>query len=153
MKCWRGDPRQRPDWAKRKSVRAELVEALPFLSRWSKRRTALRQAQGERTRGSSGSKFRNASDPACATQLAMTDTPFPALTRAAEAAIAYRTNVAAAETTPVASYADILDAFAGPLPESGGDAEAIIAELIERATPGIRASTGPRFFGCDCPIT
>jgi glutamate/tyrosine decarboxylase-like PLP-dependent enzyme len=77
----------------------------------------------------------------------MTDTPFPALTRAAEAAIAYRTNVAAAETTPVASYADILDAFAGPLPESGGDAEAIIAELIERATPGIRASTGPRFFG------
>jgi glutamate/tyrosine decarboxylase-like PLP-dependent enzyme len=77
----------------------------------------------------------------------MTDPIFPALTRAAEAAIAYRADVATAERSPVASYAAMLDAFAGPVPESGGDAEAIIAELVERATPGIRAQTGPRFFG------
>lgn len=77
----------------------------------------------------------------------MTDPIFPALTRAAQAAIAYRRDVATAERTPVASYAEMLDAFAGPVPETGGEGEAIIAELVERATPGIRASTGPRFFG------
>ncbi|MES2096398.1 MAG: pyridoxal-dependent decarboxylase [Pseudomonadota bacterium] len=77
----------------------------------------------------------------------MTDPDFTAMTRAADAAIAYRRDIATAETTPVASYADILAAFAGPTPETGGDADAIIAELIERATPGIRASTGPRFYG------
>ena len=77
----------------------------------------------------------------------MTDLNFPALTRAAEAAIAYRHNVAKAERTPVATYAEMLDAFAGSVPETGGKADAIIAELVERATPGIRASTGPRFFG------
>lgn len=76
----------------------------------------------------------------------MTD-DFTALTRAAQAAIAYRRDVAVAETTPVADYAAMLAAFAGPVPETGGDADAIIAELIERGTPGIRASTGPRFYG------
>ncbi len=70
-----------------------------------------------------------------------------AMARAAEAAEAYRREIATAETTPVASYRQMLEAFDGPLPETPGDAEAIIAELVERATPGIRASTGPRFFG------
>ncbi len=77
----------------------------------------------------------------------MTDSTHAALLRAAEAAIAYRRDIATADTTPVATYAEILPAFAGPVPEQGGDADAIIAELIERATPGIRAMTGPRFFG------
>ena len=77
----------------------------------------------------------------------MTDSTITALRRAAEAAIAYRQSVAAADTTPVASYAEILPAFAGPVPEVGDDPDAIIAELIARATPGIRASTGPRFYG------
>jgi glutamate/tyrosine decarboxylase-like PLP-dependent enzyme len=72
---------------------------------------------------------------------------FEAMQRAAEAAVAYRRRIADAETTPVADYAAMLAAFAAPVPETGGDADAIIAELIERATPGIRASTGPRFFG------
>jgi len=70
-----------------------------------------------------------------------------ALARAAEQAIAYRKAVAQAERTPVAGYADILTAFAGPTPERGGDPVQIIDELVERATPGIRAMTGPRFFG------
>jgi len=67
--------------------------------------------------------------------------------QAAQAAIAYRRRIAAAGETPVASYAEMFAAFDGPTPETGGDATRIIAELVERATPGIRASTGPRFFG------
>jgi glutamate/tyrosine decarboxylase-like PLP-dependent enzyme len=70
-----------------------------------------------------------------------------ALARAARAAIDYRRTVAEAERTPVADYAAILAAFAAPTPERGGAADAIIAELVEKATPGIRAQTGPRFFG------
>lgn len=77
----------------------------------------------------------------------MTDSDFAAMMRAAQAAIDYRRHIATAETTPAATYAEILPAFDAPLPERGGDADAIIAELIDRATPGIRASTGPRFYG------
>jgi glutamate/tyrosine decarboxylase-like PLP-dependent enzyme len=77
----------------------------------------------------------------------MTDTDFAAMMRAAQAAIDYRRRIATAETTPAASYAEILPAFDAPVPEQGGEADAIIAELIERATRGIRASTGPRFYG------
>jgi len=75
------------------------------------------------------------------------DSEFAAMERAAQAAIAYRQGVAGAVTTPVADYAAMLAAFAGPVPERGSDADTIIAELVEKATPGIRASTGPRFFG------
>jgi glutamate/tyrosine decarboxylase-like PLP-dependent enzyme len=77
----------------------------------------------------------------------MSDSDFAAMMRAAQAAIDYRRRIATAATTPAATYAEILPAFDAPLPEQGGDADAIIAELIERATPGIRASTGPRFYG------
>jgi glutamate/tyrosine decarboxylase-like PLP-dependent enzyme len=77
----------------------------------------------------------------------MTDTDFAAMMRAAQAAIGYRRRIATAETTPAATYAEILPVFDAPVPEQSGEADAIIAELIERATPGIRASTGPRFYG------
>jgi glutamate/tyrosine decarboxylase-like PLP-dependent enzyme len=70
-----------------------------------------------------------------------------AMEQASRHAVVYRRTIAAAETTPTATYADMLAAFAAPTPEQPGDAQAIIDELIERATPGIRASTGPRFFG------
>jgi glutamate/tyrosine decarboxylase-like PLP-dependent enzyme len=73
--------------------------------------------------------------------------PRPALMRAAEAAMAYREWVADAPETPVEDYAAMLAAFAAPLPERGTDGDAVIAELIDKATPGIRAMTGPRFFG------
>jgi len=72
---------------------------------------------------------------------------YAAMTEAARRAIAYRRGIAKAETTPVASYAEMLAAFAGPTPEQGGDPAAIIEELATLAEPGIRASTGPRFFG------
>ena len=72
---------------------------------------------------------------------------FAALELAARTAIACRRDIAAAERTPVADYATIHRAFAAPVPEQGGDPAAIIAELATHATPGIRAQTGPRFFG------
>jgi glutamate/tyrosine decarboxylase-like PLP-dependent enzyme len=76
-----------------------------------------------------------------------TDEATAAMEAAARAAIAYRRTVAGAERTPVADYARMLAAFAGPTPEVGADGAAIIDELVRLATPGIRAMTGPRFFG------
>ena len=70
-----------------------------------------------------------------------------AMARAARHAIDYRNTIAAAERTPTASYAQMFEVFDGPTPETGGDAEAIIEALAEQATPGVRASTAPRFFG------
>ena len=70
-----------------------------------------------------------------------------ALALAANAAADYRRGVAAAKRTPVADYGEMLAAFAGPTPERGERAEAVIDGLVRLATPGIRASTGPRFFG------
>lgn len=70
-----------------------------------------------------------------------------AMERAAREAVAYRRGVAVAETTPVATYRQMMDVFDRPLPAASGDPRAIIEELIELATPGIRAATAPRFFG------
>lgn len=70
-----------------------------------------------------------------------------ALRRAAESAIDYRSNVAVATHTPVADYRTMRAAFEAPTPETGTDAATIIEDLVALATPGIRAQTGPRFFG------
>ncbi len=69
------------------------------------------------------------------------------LAQAARAAVGYREAVARAERSPTASYAEMLAAFAAPTPDVGAAAETIIAELATRATPGLRAMPGPRFFG------
>jgi glutamate/tyrosine decarboxylase-like PLP-dependent enzyme len=69
------------------------------------------------------------------------------LARAAREAISYRQGVAVADETRTASYAQMLDAFAGPTPEHGDDGARIIDDLVTHATPGIRPQTGPRFFG------
>jgi len=70
-----------------------------------------------------------------------------ALAIAARAGADYRRRIASAETTPIAPYADMLERFAEPLPEQGGDGAQIVEELIAKAESGIRAMTGPRFFG------
>src|SRR5690242_13387027 len=70
-----------------------------------------------------------------------------ALQAAARAAIEYRRSLAAAERTPAADYGEMLAAFEGPVPAHGAPALAIIEELARLATPGIRASAAPRFFG------
>ena len=72
---------------------------------------------------------------------------FAAMERAAREAVAYRRGVADAETTPVATYREMMAAFDQPLPEAPGQPAEIIEDLIARASPGIRAATGPRFFG------
>lgn len=77
----------------------------------------------------------------------MTPTDIAALEAAAAHAIAYRTAIATAVHTPVDPYRTIFDRFDAPTPEVGSDAEAVIAELLEGAQSGIRAQTGPRFFG------
>lgn len=77
-----------------------------------------------------------------------TDTStFAALAIAAEAAAKYRRRIAAADITPVDSYAQVHTRFAAPLPETGDDSAAILRDLIAKAEGGIRAMTGPRFFG------
>jgi glutamate/tyrosine decarboxylase-like PLP-dependent enzyme len=70
-----------------------------------------------------------------------------AMEAAAREAIAYRRGVAAARTNPVATYREMMAAFDEAFPETPGDPSAIIEDLIVRATPGVRAATGPRFFG------
>ncbi len=75
------------------------------------------------------------------------DPAFEALAIAAQAGADYRRRIAAATTTPVDSYAEVLARFADPLPERGGDSVEILRELIAKAEGGIRAMTGPRFFG------
>jgi glutamate/tyrosine decarboxylase-like PLP-dependent enzyme len=48
---------------------------------------------------------------------------------------------------PVATYADALAAFRLDVDASPASAEQTIAELIEKAEPGLAAMTGPRFHG------
>lgn len=48
---------------------------------------------------------------------------------------------------PRATLDDMLAAFGGPLPEEGVDPAAVIAEIAERADPGLVAIPGGRFFG------
>lgn len=72
---------------------------------------------------------------------------YDAMALAAQLAAEYRKTIAAAETTPVDDYAEILARFAEAVPEHGGEAEAIIRELDAKARSGLRASTAPRFFG------
>ncbi len=70
-----------------------------------------------------------------------------ALDRAAREALAYRRRTSAATTTPVATYAEMIERFAAPVPEAPGDPDAIIADLVRLAEPGLRAMAAPRFFG------
>jgi glutamate/tyrosine decarboxylase-like PLP-dependent enzyme len=78
----------------------------------------------------------------------MSQTNIPDLfARAAEHATAFRTGIAERLQRPAASYSEALAAFDGPTPEHGCVAEDVLDELVSRATPGIHASTGPRFFG------
>jgi glutamate/tyrosine decarboxylase-like PLP-dependent enzyme len=45
------------------------------------------------------------------------------------------------------SYPDALQAFEAPTPETSTPSDRVIAELIDRADPGLHAHIGPRFFG------
>src|SRR6185312_8896565 len=54
------------------------------------------------------------------------------------------------EARPVgapASFAEVRQGFARPLPEIGIDATEAVAALAQAAEPGLVASAGPRYFG------
>jgi glutamate/tyrosine decarboxylase-like PLP-dependent enzyme len=60
---------------------------------------------------------------------------------------AYRSGLGRSPVGPRATRADVRASLAAPLPERGETTRAVIAELIDRATPGLMASAGPRYFG------
>jgi glutamate/tyrosine decarboxylase-like PLP-dependent enzyme len=60
---------------------------------------------------------------------------------------AYRADLNQSRVTPLATRAEIGAGMAGPVPENGATTSEVVAELIERATPGLMASAGPRYFG------
>jgi glutamate/tyrosine decarboxylase-like PLP-dependent enzyme len=65
----------------------------------------------------------------------------------ADHVVAYRTDLRESRVSPLATRAEIRAGMAGPLPEAGATAREVVAELIERAGPGLLASAGPRYFG------
>lgn len=75
------------------------------------------------------------------------DEDFSALALAARLGAQYRREVAAEPAHPVASYADILARFDGPVPEHGIDGVSLIRELADGARDGLRPIVGSRFFG------
>jgi glutamate/tyrosine decarboxylase-like PLP-dependent enzyme len=69
------------------------------------------------------------------------------LNRAHEIASRYLDDVATRHVGGTATRQQLLEALGGPLPQSPSDPLAVLEELVERADPGIVASTGPRYFG------
>jgi glutamate/tyrosine decarboxylase-like PLP-dependent enzyme len=59
----------------------------------------------------------------------------------------YRSGIGQRPQRPEHTYPDALAAFAAPTPEAGTPAEDVIHDLVQRASPGLHATTGPRFFG------
>jgi len=70
-----------------------------------------------------------------------------AFRRAAEAAIEYRGRMSKAACPQPAPYREMLDSFDAALPESPTAASEVIAELVAKATPGLRPIMSPGFFG------
>jgi glutamate/tyrosine decarboxylase-like PLP-dependent enzyme len=66
---------------------------------------------------------------------------------AAAAASAFRDSVGALSAAPEAGFDEILARFETPVPEQGTKPEAVLSELLEKASDGLMKSTHPRFFG------
>jgi glutamate/tyrosine decarboxylase-like PLP-dependent enzyme len=67
--------------------------------------------------------------------------------QAAQHAARFRAGSATRPHHPDRMYADCVDVFSEPLPETGTSGENVIRELVEKAEPGLHAMTGPRFHG------
>src|SRR4051794_6306894 len=67
--------------------------------------------------------------------------------RAGELAQEYLTGLGERPVWPRATFEQMLEAFDGPLPESGTDPVAVLEELATTAEPGLAGTAGPRFFG------
>lgn len=70
-----------------------------------------------------------------------------ALDLAAAAGMAFRNALPDRKQRPDQTYAEALAAFDAPTPEHGTGGRAVIEDLVTRATPGLHAMAGPRFFG------
>ena len=69
------------------------------------------------------------------------------LVRTANEIADYREGVADARVFPDIAMADLRAGFAGPLPTKGMRAARVIDDLVAATTPGLVATTGPRYFG------
>ncbi|GAB2178261.1 pyridoxal phosphate-dependent decarboxylase family protein [Dongia sp. agr-C8] len=67
--------------------------------------------------------------------------------RAAEHAVEFRAALPKRVQRPLQTYAQALAAFDAPTPEAGTEAQIVMEDLVGRATPGLHAMAGPRFFG------
>lgn len=70
-----------------------------------------------------------------------------ALDAAHQAATRFLASLPDRPVWPRATLDDMLGVLAGPLPETGTDAETVVADLAELADPGLVAIPGGRFFG------
>ncbi len=66
---------------------------------------------------------------------------------AADVATDFRLRAPSLPARPLQGYQDLRTAFEGPLPDTGQEGEAVLAELIAKAEQGLMMATGPRFFG------
>lgn len=67
--------------------------------------------------------------------------------RATAHALACRGSVDEGPQRPELGYAQMVERFAAPLPETGTAAAEVVDRLAELATPGLHKMTGRRFFG------
>src|SRR5436190_16688946 len=67
--------------------------------------------------------------------------------RAAEHAADFRAALPQRVQRPQQTYAEALASFDSPTPGSGTEARLVLDDLVARATPGLHAMAGPRFFG------
>lgn len=70
-----------------------------------------------------------------------------ALVRAHDLATGFLDGVDERPVWPRASYEEMLSALGGDLPAEGADPAEVVADLAERADPGLLAIAGGRFFG------
>lgn len=69
------------------------------------------------------------------------------LKMAASEAVLFRSGQRDRRQRPDQTYAQSLAGFDGPTPEVRTAPAEVISDLINKATPGLHATTGPRFFG------
>jgi glutamate/tyrosine decarboxylase-like PLP-dependent enzyme len=67
--------------------------------------------------------------------------------RAAQHAVEFRAALPHRLQRPAQTYAQALGSFDAPTPEAGTEAQIVLEDLVARATPGLHAMAGPRFFG------
>ncbi|HZC70696.1 MAG TPA: aminotransferase class V-fold PLP-dependent enzyme [Jatrophihabitans sp.] len=70
-----------------------------------------------------------------------------ALQRATDVIATYREGLETARVKPSASRSEVAAALDAPLPDGPTPLHQVVDELVEKARPGLMASSGPRYFG------